>query len=144
MQDNQHHQASITHAHLAYMHRNLEYAAMDAQAVRVLLVAQMWIRAHHNLEFVGDDAYGGPGASGASGASGAAGKAGADLGATTQRMGMDAVELFEVFQVQRRNVLGWMHAHPAEWNPLLESLVERLSVDPSKVRQPPSAVSHRE
>jgi hypothetical protein len=36
------------------------------------------------------------------------------------------------YQVQRRNVLAWMHAHSGGCNPLLESLVERLSVDPSQ------------
>jgi hypothetical protein len=31
MQDNQHQHASITHAHLAYMHYHFDLAAMDAQ-----------------------------------------------------------------------------------------------------------------
>jgi hypothetical protein len=61
-----------------------------AQAVRVLLVAQMWIRAHYHLEA-------GVGRGSASHAE--AGADTADRGLASQHMGMDSVELFEVFQV---------------------------------------------
>eukprot|EP00976_Prorocentrum_cordatum_P035527 722461-Prorocentrum_minimum.AAC.1 len=67
-------QASIVHAHLAYMHRNVEMADLDLRMVKTFLVAQMWLRTNYNFgyEYVPTGRY--------------------DMDAITERIGIDYSE----------------------------------------------------
>jgi len=51
---------------------------------------------------------------------------------TTERIGIEYSELFELFQMKRRELLEWLTKHPADWIDLFETVVERLTVDPAK------------
>jgi hypothetical protein len=43
-------EASIIHAHLAYMHRNVAMVEVDKRMVKTFLVAQMWLRTNYNFD----------------------------------------------------------------------------------------------
>lgn len=81
----------------------------------VAQLAQLWIRSNYTFEGHNDLETG----------------CVADLDRSSERMGIDDVELFETFQIQRRNLLTWLARNTHEWTQLFDGIVEWMTMDPN-------------
>jgi hypothetical protein len=146
--------ACAIYAHLALRFKNYLPDDLDAAAVYVLQVAQVFLNIHHRFKLdattsaaadASDGARGQPdgaaaggdaAAAAASSSSSSAGSKAAAVGRSGDKagafedtgLGIPETEMFDLFQRFRHVCLKWLAAHPAESSDVMESIVKVVTL----------------
>ena len=104
--------ACALHAHLAFLHRNLEEEELGEAAVRSLLTAQCYLNLHHHFDTEVK--------------SRAPEKRGLDLHASSP-LGIPDMELFSLFQTHKSRMYEWLQAHPDAADRVMEYVVRAVT-----------------
>lgn len=118
-------QACILHAHLAYLHRNVEYNELNPKVVFASLACQIYL--FNNFKFdidLNPDAE--------------AKKGRKDLEEINTDLIIPQVELFDMFQRNRTKILQWLTAHTESRNAIMDAIVQL--VEEGQTRKTESAL----
>lgn len=107
------------HTHLAYLFKHVEQRELTPQGVRALVLANLYVNIHYQFDLdvqrnvsVKRSAVQEKSSSGKP---------------SLQPLGFPQTEIFDLFQAQRSNVLGWLQAHPDDCSSIMEGIVQYLS-----------------
>ena len=106
--DGRYAQACVLHAHMAFIFRNVKPDQLSTKVVFALLASQIFLfnNCRYDLDVDTHDHVA---------------RKRADVNVD---LGIPQVELFDMFQRNRRMVLDWLIAHPAERNRVMDSIVQ--------------------
>jgi len=109
--DGRYAQASVLHAHMSFIYRNVRYDQLNTKVVFVLLASQIFLfnNCRYDLDVDLNDR---------------ASRKRSDAFDVSVDLGIPQVVLFDMHQRNRRIVLDWLISHPAERNRVMDSIVQ--------------------
>jgi hypothetical protein len=111
--DKQMHQACILHAHLAYLHRNIDREQLNPRVVFSMLASQIYLFNNYKYDLDIDLTK-------------ELKKTRADVEDYKTDLVIPQVELFDLFQRNRKMILEWLETHVEERNIVMDGIVQLI------------------